>query len=602
MPFSFRLLAQWILCALALGACLVFAPQLSDYANLPQGVVLQVGAALALALSLYGFRDKAFQFGFFDIAVAAWIIWMGLSLLWTPDTNHGINLWAQWLAATGLALACGRCQSTEGFTQKILTLFFISGALVATVGIFQFLLPLKMDWIPLTKGPAAMFGNRNMAVEYLLLTLPLGWVLFLKARCPFKILLSGLGCALIGVFFTYTLSRTGILFSVFQALLLVGFLIAKRTRALLLPTGWTRLHTLAVACCLAVFLILSNLTSHGFEWRWKSAAQETEKMKPPLFHEKGGVLPDERTMLYQNTWAMAKDRPVAGFGLGSFKSLYPAYARSNVVDPHFTLDFQPEETHNDFLQFWAELGAIGAFLFVALLFLFFREAWTGLNSPHAAWCMAMGLAGIGLVLDALVNFPLYRGPLPPFVFLVYGVLMRNKRWEWKPNTRVMSAIAITCVLLCMIALSWGITRLAADRHLAASFRASEKQDWPRALSEIEAAHQLDPGNKLILFTAAWTNTITGNKAKAVLLYEEGLKHYPYSPNHLWNAGMTYMDLGQLDNALSYFKRAITVLPDEAGFHFYLAVLYRKRGEMDKAKVAYDKAIKLNSELISVPLQ
>lgn len=560
---------------------------------------MQVGAALALACALYAWRGEAFQVGFFDIAVAAWIVWMGVSLLWTPDPDIGIHLWAQWLAAAGLAWACGRAMHAEGFSEKILRIFFASGVAVATVGALQFLLPSWMAWIPVSEGPSATFGNRNMAAEYLLLVLPLGWVFFLRARCPLRILAAGLGCTLIGVFFTYALSRTGLYFSAFQALIFLTLVMAKRTRTLLLPLGWTRLHSLAAASCLVVFMILANLNSDGFHWRWESAVQQIQATKAPLFHEEGKPLPDQRLMLYKNTWEMAKDRPLAGFGLGSFKSVYPAYARSAVIDRHFSLRVQPAETHNDFIQFWAELGIIGVTLFAALWFLFFREAWMGLRGPHGAWCIAMALAGIGLFLDALVNFPMSRGPLPPFVFFVYGILMRDGPWKWNPPQGMVKAMSIVCGLLCIIAVYWNVTRLAADRHLEKSLRAGVRQDWPKAETEIEAARHLHPSRKLILFTAARVYAALGDNAQAIAAYEEGLKEYPHSVNELWNTGMCYKNLNKFDEALAYCQKAIALLPDEASFHFYLGFLYIKRGELDKAQASFDEALRLDPGLILI---
>lgn len=490
---------------------------------------------------------------------------------------------------------------TDGFIEKILTMFFVSGVLVATIGALQFLLPASMAWIPVTKGPAAMFGNRNMAAEYLLTTLPLGWVFFLRARRPFQVVASALGCALIGLFFTYALSRTGLYFSAFQALLFLVLVVVKRTRTLLLPTGWTRVHTLALASALGVFMILANLTSNGFEWRWNSAAQDIEKKKPPLFHEKNGALPDHRTMLFQNTWEMAKDRPLAGFGLGSFKSVYPAYARSAVVDRFFTIHSQAAETHNDFLQFFAELGVIGITLFATLWVLFFRNAWMGLRGPHGAWCIGLGLAGVGLFLDAMVNFPMSRGPLPPFVFFMYGTLIRDRRsdWTWKPSPKIMSALSMVFALLLIATVYWNVTRLAADSHLETSLRAGVRQDWQKALTEIESARQLHPNRKLILFTAARIYATLGDKARAITTYEEGLKAYPYAVNELWNTGMGYMELNKLDDALTYCQKAIAILPDEASFQFHLGFLYAKRKEIDKAQAAFDEALRLDPGLTLV---
>ena len=63
--------------------------------------------------------------------------------------------------------------------------------------------------------------------------------------------------------------------------------------------------------------------------------------------------------MWKDAPAMIRDRPVAGFGGGSFVWTYPAYQRRPKY--HLTYDF----LHNEYLQMQVEYGAIGSGLLLA---------------------------------------------------------------------------------------------------------------------------------------------------------------------------------------------------------------------------------------------
>ena len=76
--------------------------------------------------------------------------------------------------------------------------------------------------------------------------------------------------------------------------------------------------------------------------------------------ERGGL--GARSMLYEDTWRMARDRPWAGWGMGSYPHVFTRYSRQTVVDrlPVFYRD-----AHSDWLQALAEHGVIGSLLLAA---------------------------------------------------------------------------------------------------------------------------------------------------------------------------------------------------------------------------------------------
>lgn len=67
----------------------------------------------------------------------------------------------------------------------------------------------------------------------------------------------------------------------------------------------------------------------------------------------------QRLEFSRAAWQMGLDRPLTGWGVGSFQIVYPQYARQ--------VDEQPRYPHNLFLQLFAETGAIGAGLWIFLV-------------------------------------------------------------------------------------------------------------------------------------------------------------------------------------------------------------------------------------------
>jgi O-antigen ligase len=88
---------------------------------------------------------------------------------------------------------------------------------------------------------------------------------------------------------------------------------------------------------------------------------------------------------------MARQRPWAGFGLGTWPQVYPAYAR--VDDGRFA-----NRAHND----WAEWAAEGGIPFVAAL------ALLAAGSLRRAWNSVWGLGLAPVCIHALVDYPFAR--------------------------------------------------------------------------------------------------------------------------------------------------------------------------------------------------
>jgi O-antigen ligase len=110
----------------------------------------------------------------------------------------------------------------------------------------------------------------------------------------------------------------------------------------------------------------------------------------------------DRREIFASTAAMIAERPWTGYGLGTFATVYPEFAR---FDPGAVV----EHAHNDWLEWAAEGGWPYAALWLLLALATLRPA------VESIW-------GIAVFLHALVDYPLARLGVAAWLFILVGVL------------------------------------------------------------------------------------------------------------------------------------------------------------------------------------
>ena len=135
--------------------------------------------------------------------------------------------------------------------------------------------------------------------------------------------------------------------------------------------------------------------------------------------------PEARPQAALATWEMAKDRPYTGWGIGSFRFMFPAYqARHPQIFTAHGRRLFFEHAHNDYLELLAELGIAGLAILIA------GGAYVGIRlTALSFWCHALPLCVvIGCVLTlvhSIVDFNFYNpAVLTTWFVLILGMI----RW------------------------------------------------------------------------------------------------------------------------------------------------------------------------------
>lgn len=117
-----------------------------------------------------------------------------------------------------------------------------------------------------------------------------------------------------------------------------------------------------------------------------------------------------RAELARSSIEMIRDRPVTGFGLGTWSTAYPAYA-------HFDDGNFVNQAHNDWVQWAAEGGVPFALILLAIVAMSVRPALRSL------W----GVGVLAVFVHCLVDYPMQQRPaLAAFFFAMLGVIVSQR--------------------------------------------------------------------------------------------------------------------------------------------------------------------------------
>lgn len=283
--------------------------------------------------------------------------------------------------------------------QHLLLLIVLAGFLQACYSLMQdYLLPVdNVFGYDIGYGrPYGIFQQPNVLASFMASTLILTGFLqqqISNKKVQFFLLLTALLTMWV---ITITMSRTGYL----------GLLIAL---LLFIPWAWQNNKKK-----LGVFILAVSL-GFGFAMLKGDAlgARNTDNLKET------GI----RTVFYKNSWKMIKEKPLMGYGYGSFEKSYlisqAQHVKNNEQRPYGS---QLTHPHNDIL-FWAVEGGIVPVLAILLLVAAFMSL---LGTFKLSYALALMALIIPITVHIQTEYPLYHSALHWLVLLVLVFYVDNE--------------------------------------------------------------------------------------------------------------------------------------------------------------------------------
>jgi len=364
-------------------------------------------------------------------------------------------------------------------------------AVTITLGLAQgsgAVLPAR---VTATEGPAALFGNVNMAAQFvgMALLVVVGTAVegSRGARAAWNATRVVLGVT--GAIYLYSLSTR----SVVLALAVAAACLAWGTRRRFLPL-------LALAGAVSVGALI--------------ARQPWARLDPEVALRKASSI-EVRLAVWRDTLKMIGDHPL-GVGTANFEHAFPPYHAAGPLLPSEALVFRGP--HNEYLRFLAEDGAI-FFALAMVLAVLVAARWR--RSPRGDDAMRTVVVGWGvfLAVESLFQFPfaLAFGALAGA--MVAGAAFAGADPAPAPEARVRAwRVGGTVAALVLAAAS---ARVARSEYLHVK--------GPEDLDLQRRACALDPRNLPACVTAAWLEVRAGDSAVARTRLAgvlAGTPHYP----------------------------------------------------------------------------
>jgi len=296
-----------------------------------------------------------------NLSVLIFYATIALSLFVSTDFHKSFHAWFFKWGQGVFLFYFGRIFLKRGQVQVLLKIFAACAVLVGIDGLYQKLhgVDFMMGNQDGSRRVGATFTNANNLAAYLIVPVFIVFSLSLSAKKWWKVI-PFVGFTLVLSCFFLTYSR-GAWIGFFSGLI-VWFIISSRRHKLVL---------LAVfAACIA------------FVWRAPFAHQRIVA----IFQTGGDA---HRFELWRAAWAMFKESPIVGKGIGLFMDQMSAYGTLNNC-----------YAHNCYLQMLAETGVFGLLGFLGMLATVFYQAAVYLKRQYDGLCYGL-LTGL-------------------FAFLVYG--------------------------------------------------------------------------------------------------------------------------------------------------------------------------------------
>ena len=327
-------------------------------------------ALAAVAIVRQRFALRVHPIGLILASVATWGLMQAAAGI-TADVQRTLESSLHWSANCAAFCLALRWTKDRATRQTFLTAQVIFALIVAVGAVL---------WL-FTRGSLGPFVYRNQFAAFVEPALGLAIAAAVgDRRSPLRwVLIAGaLFAAVVAAG-----SRTG---SAICLALLIALPLLAYLRGVISLGALARVSLLAAAAAFALVAVA------GWQTIW-------DRLQEPNPY---GVRAD----LNRSSLAMIRDRPLQGFGLGTWSSVYPKYARYD--DGTFV-----NQAHNDWAQ-WAVEGGVPLFLAMLALVAMLAPA-----AVRSLW----GMGVIAVFVHAAVDYPFEQRPaLAAYLFALMGAL------------------------------------------------------------------------------------------------------------------------------------------------------------------------------------
>jgi O-antigen ligase len=452
--------------------------------------------------------------------------------------------------------------------------------LEAAICVLQYLRILHSDsiYFPVM----GTWDNPNVTAMFLVLAIPAMWICSLKLKTNFSRKLIYAAFSLIALALILLNCRTAYVGLAISLFILLNFKYQWLKSAGTRKINWK----------IAGFIFLVFIGSYALYQSKKNSA-------------------DGRLLIYKISMQMALDKPLTGYGYGTFERNYnlqqAEYIRAGKasVDELQNAGFV-RMGYNEFLESAVEGGTIGFILFTGLIILLIAALpKTEDDKAKAAYA---GL--VALAVMSMVNFSLRSMPLM-YLFVVYAAVLcdylaqcsetRNLTWTIG-SERIFRYSIAALLILCSSWLFLSQYRLpyANYRNKAAFDLATQKQ-FQAAINVLDPLKTVIPDHDTYLKNYGQVLMANGNYFEAIEYFNKA-KVYTSDPQLFLLTGQCHRKIGMPKEAIQEFDEACYLEPTRFLPRMALLNTYLKAKDAARAAAIALNIVNLTPKIPSLQVQ
>ncbi|MCE5299474.1 MAG: O-antigen ligase family protein, partial [Spirochaetia bacterium] len=505
-----------------------------------------------------------------DIPLLLMLAWMAASLFFTPGLYRGIRYFTMISCSVVLYYLTSQFLRKTQYRIAIANFFIFTGSALAALGLGQ---AVYLSFSGATGSPDAFFPNHNLYAGYLSVAFS-----FLLAQLLFekKIDHIWIKSALLVMLITaagFSFSKSGMLAMITAFTGMIVYFFFSRSRVNDTPRQWRTKNILIAS--FAGLLALAAFTP-----LFPSGKKVVSVGSDPYYFN--------RLEIFRSAAQMALEKPLTGWGVGSFEKVFP----SHNFPVKATARFQKETpfAHNELLQVSATLGLPGLALFSLILFMILRN-YSTYDGHKKSWAAGAGayFAILALCVHSLVYFTFH---LPGILYTtaILAALIMPQRSTFRTVSHealIFTRVYYLPALILAFIIFSALIRPAAASRLFSSYRATGKT------ATLSSAMLADPLNASYIFETGRIFEDSGNLRAAAVYFDRALAFDPKNYIYRLHLARAYAGLDDITAAVDNYNLAIEANPYRAFTYSELANFYQlKTGDADKTRSLLEKAVEL----------
>ena len=398
-------------------------------------------------------------------------------------------------------------------------------------------------------------------------------------------------------------SRTTYLAYIFEILLYLTFCLQQYFKGLNKETNLLRVGFVVVSVVLASFISLIAVSTAKSSF----VDENTDANQYGSITERLATVASsadesnrERLFLWKHAIDYSLHHPFMGCGYGNWKIASIPYTKELTDDL-----LVPIHAHNDFLEYFAELGFGGGLLFISLfvcLIVYTLKTWFSNVSEEVKIISAFSfIALVGYAIDAFFNFPIERPVNQVFFLIIIAVNVtayNSGKAETKESTEIepisnlpKSVFALTSLLILLPAAY--ISYLTYQSYVVQNRVIPDLNNEPLKLPLKEVINAF-PSMPNLTSSAQPIDAIIGRYLYESKKYKEAITYLnrgslanPYIRYAEFLKADVYYGDNQIDSAFKYATMAYFDKPRAKTYYQTLIAVCAKKGDTVTLKKAFN---------------